>query len=201
MMHNISGSCKYTELLLLFIWISSAAVAASRSNFVPDYRHEASPMGTTEKVSLQTPTAAASDQMMVTVKVARSNNIPRHLTTIDTLGSRPPTCRNKCSSCSPCEAIQVPTKAARTHVQYSNYEPEGWKCKCRDRVFNPWLSQLVISFKSIISMPIAAPILLLTSSKIQVSMNSRDVQAHHLKHLGGFDRIGSSHPMLLRPCL
>nr|ADE75632.1 unknown [Picea sitchensis] len=137
MMHNISCSCKCTELLLLLIWIFSAAVAASRSNFVPDYRHDASPMGTMDKVSLQAPTSGASDQMMVMVKVAQNNNIARHVTTIDTLGSRPPTCRNKCSSCSPCEAIQVPTNAARSHVQYSNYEPEGWKCKCRDRVFNP----------------------------------------------------------------
>eukprot|EP01018_Ginkgo_biloba_P029914 Gb_30138 [translate_table: standard] len=59
-----------------------------------------------------------------------------HVTAIDTLGSRPPTCRNKCHSCSPCEAIQVPTDL-RNKVQYSNYEPEGWKCKCRDRIFNP----------------------------------------------------------------
>lgn len=191
MVHSISSPCKCTVLLLLLIWIFSAAVAASRSNFVPGY---ASPMGTTEKVSLQAPTAGASDQMMVMVKVAKNNNIPRPVTAIETLGSRPPTCRNKCSSCSPCEAIQVPTNAARSHVQYSNYEPEGWKCKCRDRVFNPWLSLLVI-----ISIPVPSPILLHTSSNIQ--MNSRDVQAHHLKHLGGFDRIGSSHPMLLRPHL
>ncbi|CAN4086962.1 unnamed protein product [Withania somnifera] len=46
------------------------------------------------------------------------------------IGSSPPSCEHKCYGCMPCEAIQVPTNTGRVGVQYTNYEPEGWKCKC-----------------------------------------------------------------------
>nr|GMC61522.1 epidermal patterning factor-like protein 3 [Ipomoea batatas]GMD11966.1 epidermal patterning factor-like protein 3 [Ipomoea batatas]GMD86271.1 epidermal patterning factor-like protein 3 [Ipomoea batatas] len=55
------------------------------------------------------------------------------------LGSRPPNCEHRCGRCKPCVAIQVPTTSSRGHmgVQYANYEPEGWKCKCGTAVFEP----------------------------------------------------------------
>ncbi|XP_057978490.1 EPIDERMAL PATTERNING FACTOR-like protein 5 [Malania oleifera] len=55
------------------------------------------------------------------------------------IGSRPPNCENKCYGCSPCEAVQVPTTSASGHVgvQYANYEPEGWKCKCGPSFYTP----------------------------------------------------------------
>ncbi|CAL4999437.1 unnamed protein product [Urochloa decumbens] len=71
------------------------------------------------------------------------------------LGSSPPSCRGKCYECSPCTAVQVPTlstgpsgpssAAARTRAwaradevaTLSNYKPVGWKCQCRDRVYEP----------------------------------------------------------------
>ncbi|KAJ4959481.1 hypothetical protein NE237_026592 [Protea cynaroides] len=56
---------------------------------------------------------------------------------LNTLGSRPPRCEHKCGECSPCEAIQVPTTTDRFGVQYANYVPEGWKCKCGTSFFNP----------------------------------------------------------------
>ncbi|KAJ4950851.1 hypothetical protein NE237_027683 [Protea cynaroides] len=56
---------------------------------------------------------------------------------LSTLGSRPPNCEHKCGGCSPCEAIQVPTNTDHFVVQYANYEPEGWKCKCKTSFFNP----------------------------------------------------------------
>ncbi|XP_042481038.1 EPIDERMAL PATTERNING FACTOR-like protein 3 isoform X2 [Macadamia integrifolia] len=56
---------------------------------------------------------------------------------LSTLGSRPPSCDHKCGECSPCEAIQVPTKTFHFGIQYANYEPEGWKCKCGTSFFNP----------------------------------------------------------------
>ncbi|XP_042507744.1 EPIDERMAL PATTERNING FACTOR-like protein 2 [Macadamia integrifolia] len=56
---------------------------------------------------------------------------------LSTLGSRPPNCEYKCGECSPCEAIQVPTTTNQFGVQYANYEPEGWKCKCGTSFFNP----------------------------------------------------------------
>ncbi|KAI5080759.1 hypothetical protein GOP47_0003942 [Adiantum capillus-veneris] len=75
------------------------------------------------------------------------------------MGSRPPLCSNKCNACNPCEAVQVPTPLLRPsrrrpgprkqistasidprtfiHVDYSNYQPEGWKCKCGSLIYNP----------------------------------------------------------------
>ncbi|KAI3960666.1 hypothetical protein MKX01_003840 [Papaver californicum] len=45
--------------------------------------------------------------------------------------------QHKCGGCVPCEAIQVPTTTDRVGIQYANYEPEGWKYKCRTTFFNP----------------------------------------------------------------
>ncbi|GLU20181.1 hypothetical protein SLE2022_363930 [Rubroshorea leprosula] len=69
------------------------------------------------------------------------------------IGSRPPRCERRCSSCSHCEAIQVPTnsqvrsrKGNFAHFSnvayargddYSNYKPLSWKCKCGNHIFNP----------------------------------------------------------------
>ncbi|XP_059306608.1 EPIDERMAL PATTERNING FACTOR-like protein 6 [Lycium ferocissimum] len=53
------------------------------------------------------------------------------------LGSSPPSCEHKCYGCMPCEAIQVPTNTGRVGVQYTNYEPEGWKCKCGPALYTP----------------------------------------------------------------
>ncbi|GAB2225540.1 hypothetical protein Droror1_Dr00006337 [Drosera rotundifolia] len=53
------------------------------------------------------------------------------------IGSRPPSCENKCYGCSPCEAIQVPTITAAFTIQYANYFPEGWKCKCGPSFYSP----------------------------------------------------------------
>ncbi|KAL7114057.1 hypothetical protein ACP275_04G096700 [Erythranthe tilingii] len=52
-------------------------------------------------------------------------------------GSSPPSCEHKCYGCMPCEAIQVPTTTRRVGVQYTNYEPEGWKCKCGPTFYSP----------------------------------------------------------------
>ncbi|XVE88691.1 hypothetical protein DITRI_Ditri19aG0089300 [Diplodiscus trichospermus] len=55
------------------------------------------------------------------------------------MGSSPPSCEHKCYGCVPCEAIQVPTTSQRSHVglQYANYEPESWKCKCGPSFYSP----------------------------------------------------------------
>ncbi|EFJ31719.1 hypothetical protein SELMODRAFT_86865 [Selaginella moellendorffii] len=57
------------------------------------------------------------------------------------IGSRPPSCQNKCNRCIPCQAVQVPTPIERkspvVSVEYSNYKPEGWRCKCGNKLFNP----------------------------------------------------------------
>ncbi|KAG9140899.1 hypothetical protein Leryth_010429, partial [Lithospermum erythrorhizon] len=65
------------------------------------------------------------------------------------IGSRPPRCDGRCSSCGHCEAIQVPSnpqiKNATTlsAVAYargdysSNYKPMSWKCKCGNLILSP----------------------------------------------------------------
>ncbi|KAI3789809.1 hypothetical protein L2E82_02613 [Cichorium intybus] len=46
------------------------------------------------------------------------------------IGSNPPSCEHKCYGCIPCDATQVPAIGGYVGVavQYSNYEPEDWKC-------------------------------------------------------------------------
>ncbi|KAJ0008226.1 hypothetical protein Pint_28977 [Pistacia integerrima] len=57
------------------------------------------------------------------------------------IGSTPPSCAQKCYGCHPCEAIQVPItgehKKSHLGIQYANYEPEGWKCKCGPSFHSP----------------------------------------------------------------
>ncbi|GAV73181.1 hypothetical protein CFOL_v3_16668 [Cephalotus follicularis] len=71
------------------------------------------------------------------------------------IGSRPPRCDRRCSTCEHCEAVQVPvTTKAQSHrrshfttatptVAYargddiSNYKAMSWKCKCGNMIFNP----------------------------------------------------------------
>ncbi|KAJ1399606.1 Epidermal patterning factor protein [Sesbania bispinosa] len=69
------------------------------------------------------------------------------------IGSRPPKCERRCSSCGHCEAIQVPTNpqvkngkinsSKFSRIAYarggdnSNYKPMSWKCKCGNLIFNP----------------------------------------------------------------
>ncbi|KAL3618224.1 hypothetical protein CASFOL_038545 [Castilleja foliolosa] len=53
------------------------------------------------------------------------------------VGSMPPSCEHKCYGCRPCDAIQVPSTTAQLGVQYTNYEPEEWMCKCGPILYSP----------------------------------------------------------------
>ncbi|GAB4847157.1 hypothetical protein Ancab_026168 [Ancistrocladus abbreviatus] len=69
------------------------------------------------------------------------------------IGSRPPRCEGRCSTCGHCEAIQVPANPqiktrngmslSNSNMAYargdyaSNYKPMSWKCKCGTSIFNP----------------------------------------------------------------
>nr|CAD1826917.1 unnamed protein product [Ananas comosus var. bracteatus] len=69
------------------------------------------------------------------------------------LGSTPPSCHNRCNTCNPCTAVQVPTLPARaarlrssesdggggelSFNEFANYKPLGWKCRCRDHLYDP----------------------------------------------------------------
>ncbi|KAJ0025433.1 EPIDERMAL PATTERNING FACTOR-like protein 2 [Pistacia vera] len=86
-------------------------------------------------------TEAAAQKQMAEDKVVVSRSM---------IGSSPPKCERRCSSCKHCEAIQVPVRTrAQAHgsrfsaVSYyrgddiSNYKPMSWKCKCDNLIFNP----------------------------------------------------------------
>jgi hypothetical protein len=51
------------------------------------------------------------------------------------IGSSPPDCRSKCSRCTPCVSVLVPIHPGTVIPQ--NYYPQVWRCKCRDRLYNP----------------------------------------------------------------
>ncbi|KAJ9166395.1 hypothetical protein P3X46_021159 [Hevea brasiliensis] len=62
------------------------------------------------------------------------------------IGSTPPRCERRCSSCGHCEAVQSQSHlstAAISNIAYSrgddvsNYKPMSWKCKCDNLIFNP----------------------------------------------------------------
>ncbi|KAL5705949.1 hypothetical protein ACHQM5_024173 [Ranunculus cassubicifolius] len=74
----------------------------------------------------------------------------REVKAIVRIGSRPPRCERRCSTCGHCEAVQVPAvpqikgknKDSFSTVSMrgdysSNYKPMSWKCKCGDMIFNP----------------------------------------------------------------
>jgi len=52
------------------------------------------------------------------------------------IGSSPPDCRFKCVGCTPCVSVLVPIHPGPVHPQ--NYYPQVWRCKCRNRLYNPW---------------------------------------------------------------
>ncbi|XP_062079694.1 EPIDERMAL PATTERNING FACTOR-like protein 8 [Humulus lupulus] len=57
------------------------------------------------------------------------------------LGSKPPECANKCLGCRPCMASLVVSQHEK-NVKPLPHAPEsyyllGWKCKCRDKFFQP----------------------------------------------------------------
>ena len=52
-------------------------------------------------------------------------------------GSSPPTCHARCGRCFPCRPIHVAVHPAM--IVPLDYYPEAWRCKCRSRLFMPWL--------------------------------------------------------------
>ncbi|CAK9181356.1 unnamed protein product [Ilex paraguariensis] len=58
------------------------------------------------------------------------------------IGSRPPGCVNKCSTCRPCVATLVIPPHQKKGLKASNGEHDSyyllsWKCKCGNRLFQP----------------------------------------------------------------
>ncbi|EXB21297.1 hypothetical protein L484_002247 [Morus notabilis] len=59
------------------------------------------------------------------------------------LGSKPPRCVNKCKSCRPCMAALVISQRQKNGAKASPHDHDqtyyllAWKCKCRDKFFQP----------------------------------------------------------------
>ncbi|KAK8602572.1 hypothetical protein V6N13_057796 [Hibiscus sabdariffa] len=63
------------------------------------------------------------------------------------VGSRPPRCLNKCSSCRPCMATLVIQPDHKKRFEASGHDDEGgdhdvyyhlsWKCKCGNKLYHP----------------------------------------------------------------
>ncbi|KAF0917654.1 hypothetical protein E2562_021163 [Oryza meyeriana var. granulata] len=50
-------------------------------------------------------------------------------------GSHPPRCTSKCGSCSPCSPVHVSVPPGV--LVTTEYYPEAWRCKCRNRLYMP----------------------------------------------------------------
>lgn len=67
------------------------------------------------------------------------------------IGSRPPACVNKCMKCRPCMAtLVIPNHQKRkgafklaSHEDDDTYYLLTWKCRCGNKMFQPWLINLV----------------------------------------------------------
>ncbi|CAN0879981.1 EPIDERMAL PATTERNING FACTOR-like protein 3 [Linum grandiflorum] len=110
------------SLLLLVLHIN-LVFATSRTSFPPNH-----------------PSATLDDQPLTSQSPIQQNSQAEEL---GRLGSIPPSCERKCYGCSPCEAIQVPTTSTRhrrshaLRLDYADYKPEGWKCKCGPSLYSP----------------------------------------------------------------
>ncbi|KAF1870336.1 hypothetical protein Lal_00003542 [Lupinus albus] len=91
---------------------------------------------TTRIQDVPTP-ASVSTQGDERIKKAKENGYKEIFRGLSRLGSTPPRCEHKCGGCIPCDPIQIPTNKDLLGLQYTNYEPEGWKCKCGNSYFNP----------------------------------------------------------------
>ncbi|RAL42427.1 hypothetical protein DM860_017607 [Cuscuta australis] len=94
-------------------------------------------------LTLAFPNAATSRPIAPTNATTLPQDGEKKLEELRRIGSFAPRCEHKCSGCKPCVAIQVPTTTAHlgggvgTTVLYTNYEPEGWKCKCGPTLYTP----------------------------------------------------------------
>ncbi|KAJ4717864.1 Epidermal patterning factor-like protein [Melia azedarach] len=111
--------------LFLAIQILSCVSATSRT-FAP-----------THDLAVHQPVPTQSPQPAPAITTDTNLSPKKGLNVNSKIGSTPPSCEHKCYGCIPCEAIQVPTTSSHLGIQYANYEPEGWKCKCGPSLYTP----------------------------------------------------------------
>lgn len=77
----------------------------------------------------------SGDSDFVTIPT-KTQAIPETSSRRALIGSSPPDCRWKCRRCIPCVRVKVPINPRTGTAQ--DYYPEVWKCKCKNRLYNPW---------------------------------------------------------------
>uniref|UniRef100_A0A7N0ZWX7 Epidermal patterning factor-like protein n=1 Tax=Kalanchoe fedtschenkoi TaxID=63787 RepID=A0A7N0ZWX7_KALFE len=130
--------CWFVTVTALLFQIMSSVSATSRS-FAPDDHLSPAPASAPAfQPGLGGNQIFTQDQYSTPLDHPISNKDAEDLTyKVRKIGSSPPSCDGKCYGCSPCRAIQVPTITSRVGLQYANYEPEGWKCKCGPSFYSP----------------------------------------------------------------
>ncbi|BAT91721.1 EPIDERMAL PATTERNING FACTOR-like protein 3 [Vigna umbellata] len=127
--------------LLLALQITSweSAVLATRS--FPPSDTMSNPGPQEAPVPMSSPqNTVESEKGLMDKKVMSDSMEKTYNIGVRKIGSIPPSCDHKCYGCTPCEAIQVPSTSSRNNhlgLQYSNYEPESWKCKCGPSLYSP----------------------------------------------------------------
>ncbi|CAL0326074.1 unnamed protein product [Lupinus luteus] len=109
-------------------------VAAARGPFLPTDGTSLLAQEKLQKSSL--PFTIESKEGLMNIEAMLEARKEAYDRGVSKIGSSPPNCENKCYGCVPCEAIQVPSKS-HLGIQYANYEPESWKCKCGISFYSP----------------------------------------------------------------
>lgn len=134
------------SFLLLLLYLSGTVLQSTRA---VDHPHNAQGKESPFPVRPITETVQQEKRMLMNGDYHKNGNAKLIVGLRKRIGSRPPLCKDKCNTCFPCEAVQVPSPIASkssslnyktsslAHLDYSNYQPEGWKCKCGTRIFNP----------------------------------------------------------------
>ncbi|MED6172628.1 hypothetical protein PIB30_051806 [Stylosanthes scabra] len=130
----MKGRLFLSLLIALQVLNSVAVVVVARNPFLPNDHGISHPAH--EKPLLE---SSQSENGMLGIEERKQ--ITHGKGRVGKIGSSPPICENKCYGCVPCKAIQVPNTSSnkRSHlgIQYTNYEPESWKCKCGPSFYSP----------------------------------------------------------------
>ncbi|XP_050215887.1 EPIDERMAL PATTERNING FACTOR-like protein 5 [Mercurialis annua] len=116
--HYLSTLAAFT--FLLFFSSSSATFSQLDNNNNSGFQENEEGQRVSELSSNPTPTY--NDRVLVTQK------------RLGGPGSSPPTCRSKCSRCSPCKPVHVPIQPGLSMPL--EYYPEAWRCKCVICIFH-----------------------------------------------------------------
>ncbi|KAL1340754.1 hypothetical protein HN51_027225 [Arachis hypogaea] len=131
---------RFLGLLIALQVVNFVVAVIARNPFLPNDHHGFSHPGHENPLKSLKVDTTESEKGMLGIE-ERKKQVRNERGGVSKIGSSPPICENKCYGCVPCEAIQVPNTSSnkRSHlgIQYTNYEPESWKCKCGPSFYSP----------------------------------------------------------------